>query len=137
MKRGIRTSVAVICALVLAAVLVAGASAKKDPFIGKWHSTDVDGSYQTLEIGGGPGNTYHFRYHDDAATLCGLGPGDVILYAATAKGILEADGNFLSGNRAIYCLENPPVFLGDFGIDLTYDPLTDTMTEPGPIVWMH
>ncbi len=137
MKRGIRTSVAVVCALVLAAVLAAGASAKKDPFIGKWHSTDVDGSYQTLEIGGGPGGTYHFRYHDDGASLCDLGPGGVILYAATAKGILEADGYVLSGNMPVYCLKSPPVFLGDFGIQLTYHPDTDTMTDLTPVEWSH
>jgi len=61
---------AVAASLLMAAVLVVGAAAAPDPFKGKWHSIDVDGSNQTLQVGGGPGGSYHVRYYDDGATVC-------------------------------------------------------------------
>ncbi len=132
--------IAVVCALVATAVLAPTAAAKKDPFIGKWQSTDVDGSTQFLNVGGGPGNTYHVRYFDQGASLCGLDPiTHAILYAGTAKTVLEANGNVLSGELPVFCLESPPVFLGKFPIYLVYDPVADTMIDPSipDVVWQR
>jgi hypothetical protein len=49
--------------------------AAKDPFVGAWWSTDVDGSYQRVSIGGGGTGIYHLAYLDDDATWCGGGQG--------------------------------------------------------------
>lgn len=90
--------------LLMAAALVIGAAAAPDPFKGKWHSTDIDGSYQTLQIGGGPGSSYHVRYFDDGATVCA----EDMLTAASANGWLTVSEDTLSGVIQVYCLFSPP-----------------------------
>ncbi len=126
--------------LLVSILFVQSALAKPDPFIGAWTSIDnADGSSQRLTIGGGPGNTYHFSYRDDGASLCGTDPvsGDP-LYAANATGTLVASGNTLSGDRQIYCLAKPHYLLGNFPLSLTYDPVTDTLfdpLDPYQVVW--
>ncbi len=111
-------------------------SAKPDAFIGAWTSTDIDGSSQTLNIGGGRGGNRHVRYYDDGATVCGLDPdtGD-FLSAASARGSLSVSGNILSGNLDLYCLTAPRTFAGNFTFTYTYDPSTDTLTDWLGVVW--
>ena len=125
-------------AILVAAVLVVGAAAAPDPFKGTWYATDIDGSNQTLRIGGGPGNSYHVRYYDDGATICGWTSG-ASGPAASANGSLSALGNELSGNLPVYCLTSPrSQYDDDFPFVFTYDPGTDTMTGLGaPEPWHH
>ena len=126
--------------LLLAAMLVVGAAAAPDPFIGKWHSTDVDDSYQTLTIGGGPGGTHHFRYRDFGATVCGLDGGGGWLYGASATGVLTASGATLSSapfTVPVYCLASPPTFFDNVVFTFTLDGDTLVQSEPGDedVVW--
>lgn len=124
--------------LLLSAVVVSQAAALKNPFFGVWYSIDTDGSNQMLTIGGGSGDTYHVRYHDDGATACGLDPvTNDILYAASAMGPLSGSGGTIAGNLSVYCLKAPPSVLGVFPFRYTYDSTTDTLTDLHGVVWHH
>lgn len=128
-------STTVVLVLLLALLVAVGASAGHSPFIGKWESTDIDGSAQTLTIGGGPGMSHRVRYHDSAATVCGLGPDGEILHAARAIGRLTASGNTLSGAMDVYCMTRPPsLWQADFPFTFVYDPATDTLSD-GFVTW--
>jgi hypothetical protein len=126
----------IIALLLVSMLVVPQASAKPDPFIGVWTSIDVDGSSQTLTIGGGSGVTRQVRFHDDGATICGMDPdtGD-FLSAASARGPLSVSGDTLSGDLSLYCQTSPPAFAGDFHFVYTYDPSTDTLTDWLGVVW--
>jgi hypothetical protein len=50
----------IIALLLVSMLVVPQASAKPDPFIGVWTSIDVDGSSQTLTIGGGSGEPVRY-----------------------------------------------------------------------------
>jgi hypothetical protein len=134
MKKSLLPSL--LAAMLLIALAVSPVGAKPDPFIGVWTSTDIDGSSQTLNIGGGGGGTRHVRYYDDGATVCGLDPdtGD-FLFAASARGPLSASGNTLSGNLDLYCMTTPPTFNGTYSFTYTYDPVSDTLTDWLGVVW--
>jgi len=137
MKRSVRFLVIVASLLLITALTVTSVLAARDPFKGFWESIDtVDGSYQTLHIGGGPGNTYNVRYYDYGATICGLDPdtGD-ILYAASARGRLTGSGNDLTGTMSAYCRTRPPEYLFDIIAHYIYDPSTDTFTDDWGVVW--
>ena len=99
-------------ALLMMAALVSTASAASDPFVGKWTSTDIDGSYQILTIGGGSDSSYHMRVYDFGASTCGLDPdaGD-FLYAASIEGTLSLTNGMLSGTLPLYCQTSPPTFI--------------------------
>lgn len=126
---------AAAASLLLAAMLVIGAAAAPDPYIGKWHSTDVDGSYQTLTIGGGPGSTYHFRYRDFGATVCGLDGSGAWLYGASANGVLTASGTSLSSDPLpVYCLASPPTFFDNVVFEFSLVGDTLWQLQPGPVV---
>jgi hypothetical protein len=135
MKKYLATSL--IAALLLVSVIVVSpAGASPDPFIGVWASTDVDGSSQTLIIGGGNSGTRHVRFHDDGATICGLDPDtNDFLFAASARGPLSVSGNTLSGNLDVYCQVAPPALAGNFAFEYTYDPSADTLTDWLGVVW--
>jgi hypothetical protein len=126
----------IIALLLVSMLFVTQASAKPNPFIGVWTSIDVDGSSQTLVIGGGSGDTRQVRFHDDGATICGLDPetGD-FLSAASARGLLSVSGDTLSGDLSLYCQTSPPTFAGDFHFVYTYDPSTETLTDWLGVVW--
>jgi hypothetical protein len=124
--------------LLVSAELVVPARAMPSPFIGAWSSTDVDGSYQTLTIGGGSAGSYHVRYHDFGATACGLDPiGGAILYAASARGALTASGDVLSGMLPVYCQTRPPSVLAGspFTFQFTYDVVADTLEDSHGVIW--
>jgi len=127
---------AAVFSLLMAVVLVAGVAAAPDPLKGKWYSTDVDTSSQTLHVGGGPGSSYHVRYYDDGASVCGWNPvtGGP---AASAQGSLTGAGLVLSGNLPVYCLESPHYLWGTGAFEFTYDPGTDTLTDSHGVVWHH
>ena len=137
MKRSVRFLFIVASLLLLSALTVTSVLAARDPFKGFWWSIDTfDGSYQTLHIGGGPGDTYNVRYYDYRASLCGLDPdtGD-ILYAASGRGRLTGSGNELTGTLTVYCRTHPPTFLLDVTGTYVYDASTDTFTDDWGAVW--
>jgi len=136
MKKSHIFLVTALILVLISAVFVSSAAAKKDAFSGTWYSTDQDGSNQTLMITGGGGDLRHVKYYDDAATVCGVDPvSHEILYAARAKGSLEVSGNTLNGSLPVYCLTIPPTFHDDVVFSFTYDPLTDTLTDGHTVVW--
>ena len=137
MSRKIRvSSLASIIAILILAFTTIGAFAAppSDPFIGRWESTDIDGSYQVMSIGGGP---HRISYHDFGATVCGLDPvtGD-FLYGATARGSGMVSGNDYSGTWDVWCLSKPTtLILTGLAFQFTYDPSTDTLTDLLGVVW--
>ena len=49
--------------------MVTSALAARDPLMGTWESTDIDGSYQVMRIGGGPGDSHQVYFYDYGATV--------------------------------------------------------------------
>ncbi len=136
MKKLLLGFLAAACALLASAALISQAAAKKDPFIGVWYSTDTDGSNQSLTIGGGRGATYHVRYFDDGATVCGLGPAGEFLYAASARGSLAATTvDTIEGNLPVYCLKTPPTLFGASLFRYMYQSSTHTLLDLHGVVW--
>jgi hypothetical protein len=129
----------VLLSLVLIAMLalvgVSGGLAAPSPFVGLWEGVDIDGSNLRLAIGGGGGGFRTF-YFDDGATICGLDPdtGD-FLYAAIARGPATASGLTLTATWDVWCLSHPAAFWGTVGVDFTYDPVADTLTDTLGVVW--
>ena len=131
-----RSLVLTIMVLLISALTVTSVLAARDPFIGSWESTDSDGSYQTLTIGGGPDNTYHVRYYDSAASVCGIDPKTNDLYAAYYRGLLTGSDGSIAGLIDVYCMTPPPTLIwGDAYITYTYDASNDTIIDSGGIVW--
>ena len=124
--------------LLVSAFYAFPAAAAPDPLRGVWVSTDIDGSSQRLVIGGGRGDTYHFRYFDDGATVCGLDPDTgAILYAASAHGLLTRSGDTLSGDLLLHCYSRLPSATGPYAFTFTYNAGTDTLTDQLGVVWSH
>jgi hypothetical protein len=137
MKKKLLALLAAGSSLMMAAVLVVAAAAAPDPFKGTWYSVDnADTSNQTLHVGGGPGSSYHVRYYDDGASVCGWNPGSSGP-AASAQGSLSASGYVLSGDLPVYCLASPRYLWGTNTFVFTYDPGTDTLTDSHGVVWHH
>ena len=112
------------------------AAAAASPFVGAWESTDIDGSYQRLVIGGGPGDGHRVLLYDYGATVCGLDPATgEILYAAMARGSGQAQGDVLSGGWGVWCLSRPVTFYGDLAFELAYEATSDTLTDGTGVVW--
>lgn len=131
-----RSLILTIVLLIISALTVTSVLAARYTLIGTWESTDLDGSYQTLTIGSGPDNTYHVRYYDFGASVCGLDPqtGDP-LYAASASGLLTGSDRKIAGAIAVYCMTRLPTFLTDFDITYKYNASTDTIIDSGGVVW--
>jgi hypothetical protein len=129
-----RSLVLTIVVLLISALTVTSVLAARDPLIGAWESTDLDGSYQTLTIGGGSDNTYHVRYYDFGATVCGLNPKNNDLYAASARGLLTGSDGSITGTLHVNCMTRPPTFWGDVYIAYVYDANTDTIFD-GAVFW--
>jgi len=130
-----RSLVLTILVLLISALTATSVLAARDPFIGAWESTDLDGSYQTLTIGGGPDNTYHVRYYDFGASVCGLDPHTNDLYAASARGLLTGSDGSIAGTISVYCMTRPPTFWGDTYFAYYYDASNDTIVGSGGDVW--
>jgi hypothetical protein len=124
MRRVILVGLVAVLLVTLAGSTV---SAAKDPFLGVWRGNDPppDSSNVRMVIHRGPAG-YELNYNDDMATACG---GDM----AMAKGSGTASGNVLNATMDIWCLQ-PRRFLDTIGTTLTYDPATDTLSEPW-VVW--
>ena len=129
-----RSLVLTIVVLLISTLTVTSVLAARDPLKGTWESTDLDGSYQTLTIGGGPDNTYHVRYYDFGATVCGLNPQTNDLYAASARGVLTGSDGSITGVLHVYCMKHPPTFWDDVYITYDYDASTDTIFD-GAVFW--
>jgi hypothetical protein len=138
MKTIFRLFVIAVGLLVIITAFVSSARAAPDPFVGYWTSTDTDGSYQILTIGGGSSSSYHIRVYDFGASTCGLDPetGD-FLYAASIEGTLSLSNGMLSGILPLYCQTAPPTYDGNAFIQYTYDPATDTLVDNFGVVWSH
>ena len=139
MKKKLLALLAAGSSLMMAAVLVVAAAAAPDPFKGTWYSVDpFDGSNQTLHVGGGPGSSYHVRYYDDGASVCGWNP-VIGGPAASANGFLTAIGDQLSGNLPVYCLASPRTLWGDFTFTFTLDgdTLIQQVQAPHDVVIWH
>ncbi len=137
MKKLLRTLSLAIPLLLMLAATVSTAAALPNPFVGVWESTDTDGSYQILTIGGGPAGTHHARYYDFGATVCGLDPdtGD-FLYAASAIGTLTEAGNDVHGSFQVYCQTHPPEALPYLSqLAYTYQPATDMLIDIWGVIW--
>ena len=128
-----RSLVLTIVVLLISTLTVTSVLAARDPLIGAWESTDLDGSYQILTIGGGPGNTYHVRYYDFGASVCGLDEAGDFLYAASATGFLTGSGGTLEGKLPVYCMEHPPKFYDNYDFTIVY--VDGTITSPDGVVW--
>ena len=129
--------IAAAFSLLMAVVLVVGAAAAPDPFRGKWYSTDLaDGSSQSLVIGGGPGGSYHVRYFDAGATVCGAAVDGVWPFAASAQGFLSASGPTLSGTLSVICMKSPPEVFGDHLFSYTYN-ADGTLSDSDGATWSH
>lgn len=136
MKKSVRFLILILALLLVSALMVTSVFAARDPFIGGWESIDIDGSYQVLRIGGGPGENRRVSYRDFGATICDDPPGTGALeFAATARGNLIHSGNNLTGMMPVYCHTSPTVFWGDAFFDFTYDPGTDTLADGFGIIW--
>ena len=132
MNRSIKLTIVL---LLLSTMTVTAVLAARDPYIGTWESTDWDGSYQTLTIGAGPDNTYHVRYYDFGASVCGTDPQTNEFYAASARGFLSPlDGN-IEGTIAVTCLTRPPEFYNDADVTYGYDSSNDTLIGADGNTW--
>ena len=130
--------IAAAFSLLVAGVLVMGAAAAPDAFLGKWYSVDLpDLSNQALTIGGGPGDTYFVRYRDFGASVCEAPVGGVWAYGASAKGFLTRTGDTLSGPLTVYCLKSPPEYYSHstFTFTLSGDTLVQTEPAEPDVVW--
>jgi len=134
MKKKVLAVFAASMSLLLAAVLVSSAAAARDPFIGRWHATDaLDGSNETMSIGGGPGGTVMMRLHDDYTTACG----DPFPPSFVTGFLTEQDATHLSGDVQILCLAKPPFIAsgGPYGAVYVYRPGDDTLLDGFGTVW--
>ncbi len=106
----------------------------KDPFLGAWESTDVDGSHQYLWVLYNVEGAYLGLYYDDGASAC---VEELCLGGPPAVGVqsghrVEEWGLSTDGFTA-YCLEEdgPRWLLGFSGWSEeaanTYDPATDEL----------
>lgn len=127
-----------VVVLIMTTAFMSTTGNTSDPFVGKWASTDTDGSYQILTIGGGSGSSYHIRVSDFGASTCGLDPesGD-FLHAASIEGTLSLSDGRLSAALPLYCQTTPPTFDGYAFLQYTYDQATDTLVDNFGVVWSH
>lgn len=130
MKKTIRILGIVGVVLLLASVTVSTALAARNPFVGSWQSTDIDGSYQILTVGGGPGDSHFVRYYDFGASIC-----QDMEYAASGSATLTESGDVLVGEMPIYCQYTPPEFWGNAEFNFTYHAATDTLTDDIGVTW--
>jgi hypothetical protein len=138
MKNRFGLFIITVAVLIMTAAFMSTTGATSDPFVGKWASTDTDGSYQILTIGSGSGSSYHIRVYDFGASTCGLDPetGD-FLSAASIEGTLSLSNGMLSGTLPLYCQSTPPTFYGYAFLHYTYDPTTDILVDGFGVVWSH
>jgi hypothetical protein len=138
MKNRFGLFIITVAVLIMTAAFVSTKGATSDPFVGKWASTDTDGSYQILTVGGGSGSSYHTRVYDFGASTCGLDPetGD-FLYAASIEGTLSLSNGRLSGTLPLYCHTTPPTIDGYVFLQYLYDPATNTLVDSFGVVWSH
>lgn len=138
MQRSKRYAIVVFVLMLVSALMVTSALAARDPFVGAWESIDiVDGSFQTMSIGGGPGDRHRVRFLDYGASICDDPPFSGALdYAASAQGWLNHSSDYvIAGDLQVYCLSRPAVLWGSANFTLTYDPLTDTITDGFGVIW--
>jgi hypothetical protein len=126
-------AIAVPLALVLATMFVVRAAtvnaAPPNPFVGAWESTDVDGSHQTLAIGGSA-QASHVHLFDDAASVCN----PPLQRPAEGSGVGQVSGSDLTVTLTVYCLQ-PHEFFVTREVIYTYDSASNTLTDSFGVVW--
>lgn len=98
-------------------------------YAGRWQSTDIDGSTQTLRVWLEDG-VYQFEWYDDGASVCGQDSAGNPLYAVTLTGSATALATggvsvAVSGN----CEDGANTRVGPFVIPFNYDPAADTLYD--------
>jgi hypothetical protein len=98
-------------------------------FAGTWVSTDSDGSTQALAVGRGSSPTV--TYLDFYASSCEGSGSPSTQFVATGRGSIEGSSmwvDFRNGGCGW-------AKIGPFGMGLTYDGGTDTLTDDFGITW--
>ena len=109
-------------------VATSAAASAGTGFVGSWSATDHDGSNLSLSVQGGGSGHYAVRERDEAATVCGGAPAQVV-------GAGTADGAFLGVPVTLTCLPGGNVFRQRVFISFTYDANSDTLTDNEGVIW--
>jgi hypothetical protein len=120
-----------ISVMVLALLLLAtGVSyAAYSAFDGTWRSTDIDGSRQLMNIGGGTNGVFHITFVDLSASFCeglpilGKGAGEI-----GSDDVMHTDLDFR-------CLGGLEKGVDDVDYQLIYDEASDTLTDAWGVTW--
>jgi hypothetical protein len=86
-----RTSRAVIYAIVLSLLAAAPVAAAASPFTGSWAATDVDGSAMTMTISNGPQGSYRVGLVDHLGSICVTNGAVVDVFQGSAVGSVDGD----------------------------------------------
>ncbi|MBW8011339.1 MAG: glycoside hydrolase family 5 protein [Chloroflexi bacterium] len=104
--------------------------------VGDWESTDNDGSYQTLTIQQISDVLFSIELADSGASSCGTDDTGGPLYAARLEGSGNADLNFLFLQvLELTCMGDPEWSLDPLSLTLTYDLITDILSDSWGVVW--
>jgi hypothetical protein len=103
--------------------------------VGDWEGTDIDGSYQTMTITQNADGAFSIDYHDDGASVCGLGNDGSPLYPADGGGSGSAAGLALTISLNITCHGDTDWTEGPFSVTYTYDASTDTIADSVGSTW--
>jgi hypothetical protein len=96
-------------------------------FLGRWTSTDADGSSQTMTILATGEETYEMVLHDDFTGPCSGSSTD------TGTGRLEGAGTLVIRSITMRCDDGRVLGSGD--LIFVHDPETDTITDDFGVVW--
>jgi len=131
MKRPAVVMTAIALAVLLVLALPAAASSPH-PFRGDWKAIDGDGSNLSLSFvaqSRSGGRVFNIHGFDDSCTSCGGAP-------AGMEGVGVLDGeNTINASFVWWTVPTGDPVLGLFDGSFTYDPDTNTVTDPDGIVY--
>lgn len=118
------------CAVIATAQVAAASAASADSsaFGGRWASTDLDGSNQSLDIRGASNGHRAMSMYDDAAGICGGAP-------ALVSGAGTISGTTITMRAAIACLPGGNPLPGRVSVEFSYDAGTDTLVDQFGVTW--
>lgn len=120
-----RTSRALIYAIVLSLLAAAPVTAVASPFTGSWAATDVDGSAMTMTISNGPQGSYHVVLVDHFGSICVVSDAVVDLFQGSA--VASVDGDVLAATWIIGRCGGVELDLGSDQFYMEYLPETDQL----------